>query len=338
MVTVLNMPKTSSIPPFSESFKNLRAKSFIMNSPRFGMPPYVQIEVTTKCNINCPLCLRTIDPAKIVDADMSLDLFKSIINQLKGTAFGISLVGLGEPLLHPEIFTMIRFAKENGLEVSIIDNFTLIDQKKSLELIESGLDYLYVSFDNTSKEAFEKRRTGACFEKVVENIKLFIKTRNELNVKKPVLIFKSTISNSNFGEVTKLIKFAENLGADGINFGKMMDEDESCIVNPPNLNEKNLPKSKIAIYPCELGEFYECDATRGCYITYDGKVLPCGLMAESVSRAHYPKVELGDLKSDTIANIWRSAGFRKLRKNLEVRNYLPECKTCGGYNKQPMKH
>lgn len=318
-------------------FKNSRSQRYIINS-RFGMPPSIQIEITTKCNISCPLCLRTIDPAKVVDADMSLDLFKSIIRQIKGKTRDVSLVGLGEPLLHPEIFSMIRFAKENDLEVSIIDNFTLINREKSIKLIESGLDYLYVSFDNITKEEFEKRRTGAIFEEVVKNIKLFIETKKELNAKTPSFIFKSTISNSNFPEVFKLIKFAEDIGADGINFGKMMDQDESRIINPPTLNESNLPKSKITVYPCELGDYYICDATRGLYVTYDGKVLPCGLMAESVSRANYPKIELGDLNSETISTIWRSERFRQLRKNLDAGKYLPECKTCGGYNKHPKKH
>ena len=331
------MPKTDLTLPFSMLFKkSASAQKYIMNSPRFGMPPSVQIEVTTKCNIGCRLCLRTIDPARVVDSDMPLDFFKSIISQLKGKTRSISLVGLGEPMLHPEIFSIIRFAKENKIEVSLIDNFTLINREKSLALIDSGLDYLYVSFDNVSKEAFEDRRTGACFETVVENIKLFVKTKNEVKSKKPVFFFKSTISHSNFAEIPQLVKFAEDLGADGINFGKMMDRDESRIINPPPINDENLPKSKIFVDPCELSESYECDATRGCYVTFDGKVLPCGLMAESVSRAHYPQVQLGDLNSDTIGNIWRSSRFRQLRKKLESREYLPECTTCGAY-KEPSK-
>jgi radical SAM protein with 4Fe4S-binding SPASM domain len=264
---------------------------------------------------------------------MSLDLFRSIISQVKGRIDSVSLSGLGEPMLHPEIFSMIRFVKESGLKVSLIDNFTLIDREKTLALIDSGLDFLYVSFDNVSKEAFEKRRVGACFETVVENIKLFVKTKNEVKAKHPVFIFKSTISQNNFAEIPQLIKFAEDLGADGINFGKMMDQDESRIINPPTLDEKDLPKSKIAVYPCELSESYQCDATRGCYVTFDGKVLPCGLMAESVSRARYPQLQLGDLNSDTITNIWRSSGFRNLRKGIESSEYLIECKTCAGYKK-----
>jgi radical SAM protein with 4Fe4S-binding SPASM domain len=328
------MPTRDLMVPLSVIFKkSARAQKYVMNSSRFGMPSSVQIEVTTKCNIACQLCLRTIDPARIVDSDMQFDLFKSIISQLKGRTESVSLVGLGEPMLHPEIFSFIRFVKENGLEVSLIDNFTLINREKSVALIDSGLDYLYVSFDNVSKEAFEERRTGACFEAVVENIKLFVKTKNEVKAKKPVFLFKSTIAQSNFGEIPKLIKFAEDLGADGINFGKMMDEDDSRIINPPPLTPKDLPNCKITVYPCELSESYECDATRGLYITFDGKVLPCGLMAESVSRAHYPKLELGDLSKETIGEIWRSSGFRKLRRNIESGEYLPECKTCGGYKK-----
>ena len=331
------MPKTNLTLPFSVLFnKSTRAQKIILNSPHFGMPLSVQIEVTTKCNIGCPLCIRTIDPARIVDSDMPLDFFKSIITQLKGRTESVSLVGLGEPMLHPEIFSIIRFAKENGLEVSLIDNFTLINREKSLALIDSGLDYLYVSFDNVTKEGFEERRTGACFETVVENIKLFVKTKNEVKAKKPVFFFKATISNSNFAEIPTLVKFAEDLGADGINFGKMMDKDESRIISPPYLNEENLPKSKIAIFPCELSESYECDAIKGCYVTFDGKVLPCGLMAESVSRACYPQLQLGDLNSDTMGNIWRSNRFRQLRKKIESGEYLLECRTCGGY-KDPSK-
>jgi radical SAM protein with 4Fe4S-binding SPASM domain len=117
----------------------------------------------------------------------------------------------------------------------------------------------------------------------------------------------------------------------------MMDENESNIINPPSIDDEDFSQSKIAVYPCELSDSYECDATRGCYVTFDGKVLPCGLMAESVSRAHYPKLQLGDLTSDKLSNIWRSSGSRELRKKIEAGEYLLECKTCGGYKKPSKK-
>jgi len=305
-----------------------RLRNYFVDSHYFGLPRFVQIEITTKCNLRCRYCERSKDDANI-DSDMPLDFFNSIIGQLRYPTQCVNLVGLGEPLLHPEIFSMIRAAKEKGFEVSLIDNFTLIDRDKSLELINTELDFLYVSFDSVSKNTFEEIRTGACFEKVVENIKLFVKTKKDAKAKKPEFLFKSTISQSNFAEIPQLIKLAEDLGANGINFGRLMSENDSC--EPQSsilLDEKNLPKSKIAIYPCELSKTYDCDALKGCYVTFDGRVLPCGLMAESASRAQYSQLQLGDLRLDKIANIWRANSYRQFRKKIGLMEYLPQCKTC----------
>ena len=95
-------------------------------------------------------------------------------------------------------------------------------------------------------------------------------------------------------------------------------------------DKEDLPESKIMIDLCELSKSYECDATRGCYVTFDGKMLPCGLMAEWVYRSDYPQVQLGDLTKETLEEVWRSKHFRELRKNIESGKYLTQCKTCGG--------
>lgn len=319
--------------PLSSISKTARISTIIerllRNNKYFGMPSFVQIEVTNKCNLRCKYCLRTrYQPDE--NNDMSFDLFKSIILQLKGRTPSIMLVGLGEPLLNPQIFSMISFVKENNFEISLIDNFTLMNQEKSVAVINSGLDFLYVSFDNVTKQDFEERRTGACFETVVDNIKLFIKTRNELKSKKPVLLFKSTIAPDNFSEIPKLIKFAEDIGAEGVNFGKMRGIDEKKYLRLPTLSKDQFLSNKIVVDLCELRDSYECDATRGCYVTYDGKVLRCGLMAELLPRKYYFKVQLGDVTKEPIGKIWCSKRFRELRKKLESGLFSPECATCGG--------
>jgi MoaA/NifB/PqqE/SkfB family radical SAM enzyme len=228
---------------------------------------------------------------------------------------------------------MIKYAKKKCLEVSLIDNFTLIDREKSLALIASGLDFLYISFDSASKETFEELRTGATFEKIIENVRLFVKTKRETKSKRPVFLFKSTISTFNIDEIPQLIKIAEELGADGINFGKMMSEEESnSRISTIHLSEKDMPKSKIHVYPCEISDSYQCDALSGCYITFDLKVLPCGLIPESTTRAQYPEFTLGDLRIDSLDTIWRTS-FRRFRRKIKSGNYLQRCKTCAGYKK-----
>src|SRR5512136_715315 len=99
-----------------------------VNTPYLGLPYSVQIEITTKCNLRCEMCSRSKEQAGAVNSDMPLDLFNSIVGKLRYPSRHITLVGLGEPLLHPQLFPIIRSAKERGLAVSLISNFTLVDR------------------------------------------------------------------------------------------------------------------------------------------------------------------------------------------------------------------
>src|SRR4030067_2814600 len=239
------------------------------------------------------MCLRTKEQAGAVNSDMSLDLFNSIVSKLRYPTRHVTLVGLGEPLLNPQIFSMIHSAKKHGLKVSLISNFTLIDRDKSLALIDSGLYFLFVSFDSSIKSTFEKIRTGACFEKVIDNVKLFVRTKKEVKAKTPVFFFKSTVSRRNFEEIRRLVNLAESLSVEGINFGKLFSEEEDYIHDPSVfLNMEDFKESKIIIDPCEIGRSYQCDGIAGCYITFNGRVLPCGVMMQAMSRSEYSQFQL----------------------------------------------
>lgn len=303
-------------------------RSQIVNNRLLGLPNFVQIEVTTKCNLRCKMCMRSVEEG-VLNSDMTISLFDSIISRLKYPTQFVNFIGLGEPLLNPQIFSMIEHAKKRGFKVSLIDNFTLMDQDKSLSLIESGLDYLFVSIDSASKSTFEKIRTGASFDKVIENIKLFVATKNQTNAKKPFFIFKTTISKDNFSEIPQLIKLGEELGADGFDFGKQISQKETYVNDSSlSLNIEDLPKSKLSIDLCELSKTYGCTAGKGCYITFDGKVMPCGHSMMIMPRKRCSEMQLGDLTRDTIDNIWRSAKYRRFRTGLKSGERLPSCKKC----------
>jgi radical SAM protein with 4Fe4S-binding SPASM domain len=309
--------------------------------PYFGLPYSVQFEITTKCNLRCEMCYRSKEQAGAVNSDMSLDFFNSIVGKLRYPCKHVTFVGLGEPLLHPQLFSLIRSAKEHGLTVSLISNFTLVDRDKSLALIDSGLDFLFVSFDSSIKNVFERIRTGACFEEVVDNVKLFVRTKKEVKANTPFFFLKSTVSRRNSEEIRQLVSLAESLGVEGINFGKFVGDfgkfadDEEDYIHDPScfLNTEEFKRSTTFIDPCEIGKSYQCDGIAGCYITVDGRVLPCGFMMQAVSRLEYPKFQLGDLKIDTIDKVWRSAKFKKFRKQIKSHSqpYLPICEECPGW-------
>jgi len=297
---------------------------------QFFPPSLVQVETTTRCNLRCRTCIRS----KEAGEDMPFGLFKSLINQLGHSSFAprkIDLTGVGEPLLHPELTSMVEYAKEHGLEVSFTSNFTIIDQRIAIDLIKAKLDYLYISVDAASKEIFEKMRSGADFEKVMENVKLFVKTRNDRISNGPKLLFRSTISEVNTGEATALIRLAEALGVDGIVFFPQLIPGReyyfSDLFDLPSREKTSLAIVETSM-PSSEREL-TCRSYSRCYITFDGKVLPCPCLTQMVPREEYSGFQFGNLRESSFADIWFSAKYKQFRAKGALGNpYLPLCKYC----------
>ena len=153
-------------------------------------PLSIDIETASICDLACPHCSREyiITPDKLMD----FDLYKKIIQETCDLNVpSIKLNWRGEPLLHPRIHQLIDYAKQKGiLEVSINTNAVTLDEKKSKQLILSGLDLIIFSFDGGSKETYEKLRPGRFkknkFQHVYENIRNFNRIRKEMNAKFPI--------------------------------------------------------------------------------------------------------------------------------------------------------
>jgi MoaA/NifB/PqqE/SkfB family radical SAM enzyme len=92
----------------------------------------------------------------------------------------LTLHGCGEPLLDNRIAEKVKIAKEMGFKgTGFATNCTELNEHKSQELIEAGLDTIICSLDGINKHTHEAIRVGTNFEKIVSNVKNFIKIRNE---------------------------------------------------------------------------------------------------------------------------------------------------------------
>ena len=105
------------------------------------------------CNLSCAFC-------DLGDVGGSMDLQAQVLPLLdQAVAIGTELLVLtgGEPLLHPDLFTIVRQAKERGMAVNITTNGTLV-QRHWQALIHSGLDSISISLDG--REAVHDRLRG----------------------------------------------------------------------------------------------------------------------------------------------------------------------------------
>ena len=293
-------------------------------------PTVLQIEPTTRCNLKCKHCLRS----SKTNGDMSLNLFKSIINQLgkpKLLARRIYLTGLGEPLLNPEICSMVEYAKERGFEAGFTSNFTLVNRTVALNLIKAGLDHLSISIDGASHRTFEKIRVGGSFGEVVENVRVFVGAKAESLSRTPKLVFSAVITDQNVDEMHQIVKLGEALGVDGVCFSERIMPNQSDNRNDYllSLGREELCGRQLDI---ELVRFQEkqlpCLATRGCYVTFDGQILPCSSIAQMVPREDYPKFTFGSLDAKSFHDIWYSRNYREFRTRLILGSYQQFCQGC----------
>ncbi len=173
----------------------------------------IYIEPTVACNLDCITCFRNAWEQPI--GRMTEETFESIFNGLKqmdpipSVYFG----GIGEPLFHQKTIEWIRRIKELGVKVELITNGTILTEKKSRELIDAGLDVLWVSLDGGTPESFADVRLGAELPLILENLRRLFKMRGGGHFPKPEIGVAFVAMKRNINDLPKIIKLGHTFGA-----------------------------------------------------------------------------------------------------------------------------
>lgn len=174
----------------------------------------VYIEPTVACNLDCITCFRNAWDQPI--GRMTEETFESILRGLKqidplpDVYFG----GIGEPLFHVKTIEWIRRIKQElGVKVELITNGTILTEKKSQQLIDAGLDVLWVSLDGATPEGFADVRLGAELPVILENLRRLFKMRKGGHFPKPEIGVAFVAMKRNFNDLPKIIKLGHTFGA-----------------------------------------------------------------------------------------------------------------------------
>ena len=115
-----------------------------------AVPDKVVVEVTTRCNLRCRMCLKQAEGCETLDRDMDPACFRRLLPDLGGVR-SLVLSGIGEPLLHPHLEEMIaaaRLAMPQGAGIGLQSNGLLLDQQKAESLLAAGLSTVCLSLDS----------------------------------------------------------------------------------------------------------------------------------------------------------------------------------------------
>lgn len=113
-------------------------------------PDKLYVELTTRCNLHCPMCVKQSAGSNIAEGDLSFEIFKLLLPSL-GNVHNLILNGIGEPLLHPDLEEIVRLARGRMPEEGTIgfqSNGFLLDQQRAVRLVQAGLDTICLSLDS----------------------------------------------------------------------------------------------------------------------------------------------------------------------------------------------
>ncbi|MGQ9919722.1 MAG: 12,18-didecarboxysiroheme deacetylase [Desulfobacca sp.] len=110
--------------------------------------PVVVWNITRRCNLKCVHCYAQATATQPED-ELTLEQGLAVLDDLKAFGVPVVLFSGGEPLMHPQLLTLVERAVTLGLRAVISTNGTLIDRQMAARLKDFGLSYVGISLDGT---------------------------------------------------------------------------------------------------------------------------------------------------------------------------------------------
>lgn len=318
-------------------------------------PVCLYLETTNRCNLLCTTCPRTFEELE-PPSDMSWELFTKIVDQYPNVQ-RVVLHGVGEPMMVAELPAMVRYLKARGTYVLFNTNGTLMREKKSRELIASGLDEMRISLDAADAKGFALVRGRDLFDRIVRNVKSFVALKAEMGAETPRLSLWLTGLRETVEQLPAFIRLAHEIGVPEVHLQRLvfssegfgMARAESSLFERRDEEEGKhlLEAERIA---AELGVMFDASGAGEpeaslrrlegdapwslcrrpwslMYFTAHGRALPCCIAPFSMHG--YENFTLGDAKTASLPEIWNGQAYQSFREGLLSDAPPKACEGCG---------
>jgi len=326
-------------------------------------PRFVQIEPVGQCNLRCRMCPISLRPESQPGqppAYMDVDVFKRLIDQF-GAIEELHLQGLGEPMMHPRFFEMVSYAAQRGIRVSTNTNMTLMTEARAAECVASGLHTLHASLDGARAESYEAIRLQASFPKVMRNLRRLMAARKAAGSLLPHVKLVAVVMRNNLSELPDLVRLASAEGIASLSVQHLCHDFGEASLPPQYkpmrafIDKQTLlgdDRARIDAYFSEArGEAERlgvelrlpnltprrhapdvpgpkrCDwPWRGAYISYDGRAMPCCMVATP------DRISFGNMAEEGVAAVWNNKGYTDFRAALSSDKPPGVCSSCAVYS------
>ena len=179
-------------------------------------PVCLTLFITPRCNLRCAYCQYR-SPATPRgphrSPDMTLGTLQRILDMFP-RATSVSVSGGGEPLLHPDVFEMLRLIHARQMQTHLVTSGTLLPGKVG-SVLRTPVDFMNISFYGVDGETFAQRTgaSGALFDDMIEAARELVRRRRPGGW--PRLLRGSFVcTKQNLDEAICFVSLCEKLGLD----------------------------------------------------------------------------------------------------------------------------
>ncbi len=180
-------------------------------------PEKIYLEPTTRCNLRCRMCVKYAPGSRIEEQDLDPALFAGLLPALPLTE-RLIINGIGEPLLHPQLDTLIGLARTHlppQGNIGLQSNGVLIDQERAETLLQAGLDTLCLSLDSlVDPPPLNGRPEEHSFGAVSRAVAALTATRQKTGANLQIGL-ETVIHRDNYPHLPNIVDWA---GANGVDF------------------------------------------------------------------------------------------------------------------------
>lgn len=282
-----------------------------------GFPSQVLVDVTEVCNLACIHCPHPDFKrsehydARYLEPELNAKLVDEVRVHGQGQTEYIRYSSEGETLVHPKGYEMIEYAaRASGVFVTLTTNGTIMNEKRTQRLLDSGVHMIDISIDAYSEETYAKIRINGDLNVTRRNVlNLLAWIRESKSRTKVVVSFVEQPGNRH--EAQDFEKFWKDQGADYVVIRRLHSA-AGAVINVANImrtqNSREprrpcvYPWERIVLNPRGHLSFCPADWSHGSTIV--------------------------DYRGTSIAETWRGDYYRKLRE-AHLTNDFANHKFCG---------
>jgi len=278
----------------------------------------IDVETSNKCNLNCRYCFRDIYGTKeALEKELPLNKRLGLLMEAKKLGCQtVKITGAGEPFIDPDVWPMIDYANSLGMWVMIFTNGSLISKKTAKKLAKKNVSIILKC--NSLDEKKEDYMVGKKGYARKRNKAIKYLMEEGFNKTKPTRLGRDlVITTINQDEIYESLKWCRRnnvfplfrplmpIGAAAKLTDWMMSKEETKLMyeKARQIDKKEFGLSYDLTLPY-MGGVWCRQLHYAIYVNILGEVYACT----------GSKKKLGDIKKQTLNEVWNNKEAKKIRE------------------------